>query len=158
MSTRALLQESPRQRRSLNHQRYLRAEAPRSSDLIQNILHVAREYFGIRGTYISGFEAPRMSHSVKNIPRVSRVRQHNRQLVSVTMTVTKSTATLTSWSTKSEPSRPEHIANFACKKGTIVSRSREKDSRRNAWDTYALWRQDRAIRSQTFFGHSLQAR
>jgi hypothetical protein len=83
-------------------------------------------------------------------------RKHNGQLVSVTMTVTKSTAKLTSCCIKREPSRPECVAHFERK--IAQSSVGPQDHSMSAWDTYALWRQDRAIRSQTFFGHSLQAR
>jgi hypothetical protein len=90
----------------------------------------------------SGAEDERFSH---NIPRISRVRQHNRQLVSVTEATRRLSAVLTFCSTKSLPSGPERAAHFARERPQSSVGQCYNDRREIISNAYALKRPEDAF-------------
>jgi hypothetical protein len=83
--------------------------------------------------------APRVRHPGQNMWHISRTTQHNRQLVSATVSMTKSSATLTSYSSKSAPSAPKYVPHFTARERAQSSVGpRENNHRISAWHTYAL--------------------
>jgi hypothetical protein len=83
-----------------------------------------------------------MSHPDPNMWRIPRATEHNRQLVHVTKTMTKSSATLTYCSTMREPSGPEYVAYSARNRAQSSVGPRDKDHDKVVSDTYALQHQE----------------
>jgi hypothetical protein len=79
-----------------------------------------------------------VSHPDPNMWRIPRKAEHMRQLVPVTMTMTKSSATLTYCSTMSEPSGPEYVAYSVQSRAQASVGPRDNDNDKVVSDTYVL--------------------